>query len=270
MRRFTLALLTLLISFSAAAQQPREVILFGHRGSRAEYDENTMQAFKESYAKGIKGFETDFRLTKDGEIVISHDASLKRMTGQDLNVEQMTRKEIEKIRTKEGNHIPFVEEMCEWLAGCEGMYIEFEMKSGAYTDEQLEHYCDKLYKTAMKNKPASSTYLFTSFDKRTLRTMQRLHPDAELMLIIGKPVSDETIKEALDLGVKRLACNLPGSSRTMVAKAKEAGLIVSLWPGLSIDDFILGVELGADALCCDIAVEVKEFAQKNMPWVTIK
>ena len=50
-------------------------------------------------------------------------------------------------------------------------------------------------------------------------------------------------------------------------KAKKAGLFVSLWPGQSIDDFILGVALGADALCCDRAVEVKEFFDEHMPWV---
>ena len=52
-------------------------------------------------------------------------------------------------------------------------------------------------------------------------------------------------------------------------KAKKAGLIVSLWPGGGIEDFQLGVALGADALCCDKAVEVMEFAKKNMPWLTL-
>ena len=56
----------------------------------------------------------------------------------------------------------------------------------------------------------------------------------------------------------------------MVEKAKKEGLIVSLWPGQAIEDFILGVALGADALCSDMAVGVKEFAKKNMPWVKLQ
>ena len=97
--------------------------------------------------------------------------------------------------------------------------------------------------------------------------MQRLHPDADLLRIIGRPINDDTIREALDMGIKRLGCTMGGTSRDAVTKAKKAGLFVSLWPGQSIDDFILGVALGADALCCDRAVEVKEFFDEHMPWV---
>lgn len=270
MKKTFLVIVATLASVAAMAQQAREVILFGHRGSRYEFEENTMAAFKTMHDKGINGFETDIRLTKDGELVISHDSSLDRLTPHQGKVEEMTRKQISKVRTDKGNPIAFVDEMCEWLSECNGMYVEFEMKTGDYTQEQLDSYCDKLYKIAMARKPVNSTYLFTSFDKRALQTMQRLHPDADLMLIIGKPISDDAIKQAKDLGVKRLACNMSGTSRTMVDKAKKEGLIVSLWPGQSIEDFMLGVALGADALCCDMAVGVKEFAKKNMPWVTIK
>ncbi len=254
---------------AAEAQERRSVQFFAHRGSRFEYDENTMPAFQATYDKGIRGYETDIRMTADGRLVISHDSSLARLTPCDGEVEKMTAKEIRKVKTKHGNDILFLDELCKWLADKEGMYVEFEMKtsSPAYDEAQLEKYCDLLYTIAMSRKPASSTYLFTSSDKRALRTMQRLHPDADLLLIIGRPISDDTIREALDMGIKRLGCTMGGTSRDAVRKAKEAGLFVSLWPGQSIDDFILGVALGADALCCDRAVEVKEFFDSSMPWV---
>ncbi len=254
---------------AAPAQQKHSVQFFAHRGSRLEYDENTMPAFQATYDKGIRGYETDIRMTADGKLVVSHDSSLARLTPSDGEVEKMTAREIRKVKTKQGNDILFLDELCRWLADKEGMYVEFEMKtsSPAYDEEQLEKYCDLLYTTAMARKPASSTYLFTSSDKRALRTMQRLHPEADLLLIIGRPIGDDTIREALDMGIKRLGCTMGGTSRDAVRKAKKAGLFVSLWPGQSIDDFILGVALGADALCCDRAVEVKEFFDEHMPWV---
>ena len=260
MKKIFVFAFTLLLGLAAEAQQARQVQHFAHHASRFEYDENTLEAFQATYDKGIRGYETDIRLTADGELVISHDETLSRLTPSDGNVENMTRKEISKVRFNifPGN-----------LVRRDGVYVEWEMKSGAYDDARLKEYCDKLYKTAMKNKPANSTYLFTSFDKRTLRMMQQLHPDADLMLIIGRPISDDCINQALELGVKRLACNMGGTSRDMVLKAKKAGLIVSLWPGQSIEDFQLGVALGADALCCDKAVEVMEFAKKHMPWVKL-
>lgn len=260
---------TLCVATFAVAQEARVVQHFAHRASRFEFDENTLEAFQATYDKGIRGYETDIRLTADGELVISHDVTLARLTPSDGNVEQMTRKEINKVKTDKGNKIIFADELAEWLSSRDSIYVEWEMKSGNYNEKQLEFYCDKLYRTVMGSKPKNSRYLFTSFDKRALRTMQRTHPDAELMLIINKPISDDCILQALELGVKILACNMKGTSHNMVAKAKRVGLTVSLWPGQSIEDFMLGVSLGADALCCDKAVEVMEFAKKNMPWIKL-
>ena len=269
MKRVILVIATMLLSFTAMAQHTREVTLFGHRGSRYEFDENTMAAYKGMREKGVNGLETDVRLTKDGELVISHDSSLDRLTPNAGKVEEMTRKQISKVTTDKGNPIAFVDELCLWLSECNGMYVEFEMKTSDYSPEQLKSYCEKLYKVAMARKPINSTYVFTSFDVRVLQTMKQLYPDADLMLIVSKPVSDQVIKQAQQLGVKRIGCNMGGTSRSMVEKAKKEGLIVSLWPGQSIEDFILGVALGADALCSDMAVGVKEFAKKNMPWVDL-
>lgn len=270
MKRFIIVMAMLASSVAAMAQQNREVILFGHRGSRYEFDENTMAAFKTMRDRGINGLETDVRLTKDGELVISHDSSLDRLTPNQGKVEEMTRKQISKVLTDKGNPIAFLDELCEWLSECDGMYVEFEMKTSDYSQEQIDTYCNKLYKMVMARKPVNSTYLFTSFDVRALQTMLRLHPDVDMKLISSRPVDDETIKQALDLGVKRVACNMGGTNRNMVEKAKKAGLIVSLWPGHSIDDFMLGASLGADVLSSDMAVGVNEFAKKNLPWVKIK
>lgn len=266
-------LITLLFIFmgcsASLAQQARQVQHFAHRGSCHEYDENTLSAFQATYDKGIRGYETDVRITKDGQLVISHDSSLKRTTGVDMIIEESTRKELKKVKSLKGNPILFMDDLCDWLSKRDSLYIEFEMKSGSYSEEQLKLYCDQLYKLAMAKKPANSTYLFTSFDERAIRMMQNLHPSADLMFIIGQPVSDENINKALELGVKRLACHMGGTSRTMVQKAKKEGLIVSLWPGGGIEDFQLGVALGADALCCDKAVEVMQWAQEHMPWVKL-
>ena len=269
MKRIVCLMFAAVMCAAALAQEAREVQHFAHRGSRYEFDENTLSAFQGTYDKGIRGNETDVRITKDGELVINHDKSLKRTAGVDMIIEESTRKELKKVKSLQGNPVLFVDELCKWLSKRDSIYVEFEMKSSDYSEEQLEVYCDKLYKMAMAKKPANSTYLFTSFDARALRVMKALHPEADIMYIVGEPVSDKHIKKALELDSKRLACNMNGTSRAMVQKAHKAGLIVSLWPGGGIEDFQLGVALGADALCCDKAVEVMEFAKKNMPWVKL-
>ena len=86
MKRIVFTLIFTLFSLVGFAQQAYEVQHFAHRGSRHEFDENTLSAFQGTYDKGIRGYETDIRMTKDGELIINHDASLKRTAGVDLGV----------------------------------------------------------------------------------------------------------------------------------------------------------------------------------------
>ena len=89
MKQLFLFAATLFVCLSAQAQEPREVQHFAHRASRFEFEENTLAAFQGTYDKGIRGYETDIRLTADGELVISHDETLSRLTPSDGNVEKM-------------------------------------------------------------------------------------------------------------------------------------------------------------------------------------
>ena len=267
MKRLTLTLLSLLFATAVMAQQAAEVMVIGHRGGRAEFEENTLAAFKGSFENGVRGYETDIRMTADGELVILHDASLKRITGVDLDVEKSTRKEIKKIKTKQGNPILFLDELVEYFRGSDIAYIEWEMKSNNYSEEQLKVYCDKAYKMVMKDKPANALYIFSSFDHRSIRTMKQLHPDAECMLITSDPVNEKTLKTAEELGVKRVACNVDGTPRKMVKAAHKAGYKVNLWPGNSVEDFQLALSLGADVACTDYPVQILEFVKEKMPWV---
>ncbi len=261
--------------FAVAQLNKNHVIqFFAHRGSRFEYpdNENTMYAFQESYKDGARGYETDVRMTKDGDLILSHDESLYRTCGVDVQTEDLTTKECKKIRTKGGQPLAMCQELVDFLADKEGMYVEFEIKTvkSLYTQAMLDYLCDKLYTMAMEKKPASSEYLFTSFDKRALSTMKRLHPDAILMLLKDKPCSPEILMEAYDMGIKRVGCRMDGTTRKTIKLGHKLGMIVSLWPGSTKEDFFLGAALGSDAMCCDRFREVSAWAKENLPFIKIK
>lgn len=261
--------------FAMAQLDKKHVIqFFAHRGSRFEYpdNENTMYAFRESYKDGARGFETDVRMTKDGDLILSHDESLYRTCGVDVQTEDLTTKECKKILTKGGQPLALCQEFVDFLADKEGMYVEFEIKTvkGLYTQAMLDVLCDKLYKMAMAKKPASSEYLFTSFDKRALSTMKRLHPDAILMMLKDKPCSPEVLMEAYDMDIKRVGCRMDGTTRKTIKLGHKLGMIVSLWPGSTKEDFFLGAALGSDAMCCDRFSEVSRWAKENLPFIKLK
>jgi glycerophosphoryl diester phosphodiesterase len=61
------------LGFSLLLDAPvTRTIVIGHRGSSAEYPENTILSFQ-SALEEADGFETDLRLSKDGVVVLIHD-----------------------------------------------------------------------------------------------------------------------------------------------------------------------------------------------------
>ncbi|MFH8611225.1 glycerophosphodiester phosphodiesterase [Streptomyces sp. NPDC018029] len=69
---------------SSSARHDRPLIV-AHRGASAYAPENTLAAIDKARAMGFRWVENDVQRTKDGELVIMHDDTLKRTT----NVEEL-------------------------------------------------------------------------------------------------------------------------------------------------------------------------------------
>ena len=52
-------------------------LIWGHRGASGYAPENTLPAFKMAADMGADGVELDIQMTKDGEIVVCHDETIK-------------------------------------------------------------------------------------------------------------------------------------------------------------------------------------------------
>jgi len=263
-----LAILLLAITFTGAGAQEREIRLYAHRGGgKIESDENTLSAFERSYNAGIKGYETDVRLTKDGVVVIAHDNTFKRTCDDPRHVEDLTADEIRKIRTKQGNPILFFDELLDWYkAKGDISYLEIEFKTareGEYSDERMMELMDKIYSKVSTLCDENHHIYFTSFDVRTIRYAKEKYPDFERILIDGKPLDKEFLDICTELEVKRIGAAIYGLSRSMVRKAHEAGFKVNAWPGEKVADSLLGVYLEADALCTDIPVAAKQYLESS-------
>ncbi len=56
--------------------------LFAHRGSSADYPENTLPAFQAAVQAGIRYLELDVWATRDGMVVVHHDENLRHTCGR--------------------------------------------------------------------------------------------------------------------------------------------------------------------------------------------
>jgi len=109
---------------------------YAHRGlwntnepGEANRPENSLAAFRAAVDKGY-GIELDVHLTKDGQLVVHHDDSLKRLTGTDIRIAESTLAEIRACKLPNGEPVPTYDEVLETVAGRIPMIVEVKVEGG--------------------------------------------------------------------------------------------------------------------------------------------
>jgi glycerophosphoryl diester phosphodiesterase len=72
-------------------------LTFAHRGGAGLWPENTLAAFRGAIELGCSHLETDLRLTRDGQIVVCHDARVDRTTESTGDVSSYTLEELQRL-----------------------------------------------------------------------------------------------------------------------------------------------------------------------------
>ncbi len=278
MKKAIVIVFALCLAASASAQS-QTIRAFSHRGGRLERDENTLQAFQDSWDAGYTGFETDIRRTADGVLYLTHDCTLERTTNGSGLFERKTSAEIDKLLTKQGNKMLRFDDFIEFLQDKDNLYVEFELKTkpdSLYTQELVEEVAERVYQAAKSIRTKNSVLRFTSSDIRGLRYLKKAHPEikskgpeSELLIIFNTGVTEETIAACKREDIWVMGCKTDGTTRKMVQKAHKEGMIVSLWPTHKIEDFLLAAYLGSDAMCTDIPFSMKPWLEQNAPWIKV-
>ena len=240
------------------------VKVIAHRGAGHEFDENTVEGCKQSHARGIRGYEVDVRLTKDGHMVLMHDADVSRTTNGTGRVEELTLAQLRALRTRSGAGVPTIEDLFTFFKDKPDVYLMLEMKTTetkAYPDAAIEPYCRQLHDTAKRMLPPG-TFCFISFDTRALGAIHRIAGDAFTGYLSSKAPTEEMIAEAKRLGCGRLSVPVDQTTRQMARKIKESGLQLSLYPMKTREDADLAVLWGASIICTD---EPSELLGKPVP-----
>ena len=99
-------------------------IVSAHRGGAGPgYPENCIATFEQTLSKGFAMLEIDPRLTKDGQVVVHHDATLDRTTTGIGKLVDKTLDELQQLRLKDSEgrvteyKIPTLDQVIRWARG---------------------------------------------------------------------------------------------------------------------------------------------------------
>ena len=112
-----------------------KIMVCAHRATEAGYPENSLSAIQNAINLGIEMVEIDIRETKEGELVLMHDATITRTTTGSGNVSSYTLQEIRQFSLKKADgsltneKIPTLKEVFDLARG--KIYINLDLDEKA-------------------------------------------------------------------------------------------------------------------------------------------
>ncbi|REK74195.1 glycerophosphoryl diester phosphodiesterase membrane domain-containing protein [Paenibacillus paeoniae] len=104
--------------------------IMAHRGYISKGPENTIEAIQGAIEAGADYVEIDVLETKDGDLAVIHDTNLKRLTGVQAQVYDLTMDELRRLEVKQGNFTGRISSLAEVMDMARGkIKLNIEIKT---------------------------------------------------------------------------------------------------------------------------------------------
>jgi glycerophosphoryl diester phosphodiesterase len=214
------------------------MLRIGHRGARAYEPENTIRSFKKALEIGVDAVELDVRKTKDNQLVVIHDADVKRTTNGEGLISELTLKTIKEFSAEKGEKIPTLKEALDFLD--KKVKILIELKEIGVEGKVI---------STVHEKGVQKSVIIVSFIEEALQKVRDLDKEVETGLIYVK--HKNPIKAALDLKASYLLPLYRFTHTANVQKAHENGLKVIVWTVNKPEEVAAYVKKGVDGIASD-------------------
>jgi glycerophosphoryl diester phosphodiesterase len=213
------------------------VLTVGHRGAKAYAPENTLASFQKAIEMGVDAVELDVRETRDGELVVMHDADIKRTTNGKGLVSDLSLEEIKSF-SADDQKVPTFGEAMDFLNGKVKLLIE--LKETGYEEQVLS----EVQKRGMDKK-----VVIISFREDAIKKIRDKNSTIETGLIYSK--HSNPIKAALDLKANYLLPFYRFTHTANVQKAHQKGLKVIVWNINTREEAAEYAKKGVDGIASD-------------------
>jgi len=239
--------------------------LVAHRGASEEAPENTLASFRLGYEQA-DACELDIHLSKDGQVVVIHDATTKRTAGLDKPIAQQTLAELKALDAGKfkadrwaGEKIPLLSEVLAIIPEKKRLFVE--IKCGVEGIPPLVAVIEEA-----KKRPEQTALI--AFNLETLRQAKLKLPKLQAYWLAsakadpktGKPPEvEDLIRKAKDAGLDGL--DLEGGfaiDPNFAAKVHAAGLKLYTWTVNDAEVAKRQAAAGVDGITTDRPQKLRE------------
>ncbi len=145
--------------------------IIAHRGASGLVEhENTIEAFQRAYEVGSDSFECDIRKTKDGKIIVVHNADYKGKLIKDYTYDELCKETL-----KEDFIMPLYEDTLKFSK--EKLFMDVELKEAGYEEEVVEMTLKYL---------TVEEFFVRSFIGDAIKKIKEINPNIKTVLLVGK------------------------------------------------------------------------------------
>jgi len=224
-------------TMSAAAPEMIAPLFAAHRGGAALWPENSLLAFRNALALGADFLELDVHLSRDGEVMVIHDATLDRTTDGSGPVREHTAAELRALHLQDGGGAPTAEPVPTLdevvalaAAGQRQMLLEIK------TDDRKRRYpgIEEKVMAVLDRHRFTSFAIVMAFERETWRRVREIRPDARAgALYSARALPAAAIEPELQ-ALRQAGIGFVGLDQRLVTadvarQARLAGLTLGVW-----------------------------------------
>jgi glycerophosphoryl diester phosphodiesterase len=226
-------------------------VRIAHRGASAQYPENTLLAFERAIAQGVDMIELDVRLTRDGELMVIHDATLDRTTNGTGLVRGQSIAHIRSLDAGLGQRVPLLAEVIDLVADtlvrlCVEIKGESEPEYLATAEAAI---------AALDRADFLGRSVVTSFSPAALLRTKALCPHAATLLDPspqdGSLTPRQICEQTLAAGANCLSYDVAFLNEAVADEARLTGLALWPWAPNEADDLRRVLRLGVSGIMTD-------------------
>lgn len=184
----------------------------GHRGAAGLRPENTLAGFHLAIALGCPWVECDVHATRDGQVVVIHDATLERTTNGAGNVSDHTLAELRRLDAGGGQCVPTLDEVLAVVKGRARFLCEIKDSKAV----------EAAVAGVVAHGMAEAT-VFISFQWESLRKVRTLLPNAAVAPLSLAP-DPVVVDAARDMGAIAVDLYYRVLSPSLIDCVREASL----------------------------------------------